>query len=47
MAGFRWTAKREEAALLVAQDELSNEEIARRMGISRQALDKWKRQSEF
>ena len=37
--GFRWTVKREEAALLVAQDELSNEEIARRMGISRQGLD--------
>ena len=47
MAGFRWTAKREEGALLVAQDELSNEEIAKRMGVSRQALDKWKRQPEF
>ncbi len=47
MTGFRWTAKREEAALLVAQDELSNEDIARRMGISRQTLGKWKLQPAF
>lgn len=44
---FRWTARREEAAVLVAQDGLSNEEIAKRVGISRQGLDKWKRQPGF
>lgn len=47
LAGFRWTGKRTEAALLVAQDELSNEEIAKRAGITRQGLDKWKRAPEF
>ena len=39
--------KSEQAALLVAQDELSNEEIAKRAGITRQGLDKWKRTADF
>lgn len=47
MAGFRWTGRKEEAALLVAQDELTNVEIARRVGVSRQGLSKWKQSPEF
>ena len=34
MAGFEWTEKKEEAALLVAQDQLSNEEIAAKVGVT-------------
>ena len=33
--------------MMVAQDELSNEEIAKRVGITRQGLDKWKRRPDF
>ncbi len=42
-----WTGQREEAALLVAQDELSNEEIAARLRVSRQSLQTWKTTLEF
>lgn len=47
MSGFRWSGQREDAALLVAEDRLTNEEIAARVGVTRQALDKWKRHPEF
>jgi hypothetical protein len=47
MAGFEWSGRREEAALLVAQDQLSNEAIAARVGVTRQSLDRWKRRPEF
>lgn len=47
MAEFRWTKRRERAALLVAQDDLTNEQIADAIGITRQCLDKWKRHPDF
>ena len=47
MADFAWTKAKAEAAVLVAEDELSNEAIAERVGISRQGLDKWKAHPDF
>lgn len=47
MADFKWTGRREQAALLVAQDDLTNEQIAETVGITRQALDKWKLHPDF
>jgi len=47
MVGFRWSGRREQAALLVAEDRLTNAEIAAKVGVSRQALDKWKADPEF
>lgn len=44
---FRWTQPRVEAALLVAEDELSDEEIAKRAGVSRRTLTAWKQHAEF
>lgn len=38
---------REEAALLVAQDALTDEQIAAQAGVTRQALQKWKRHPDF
>ncbi len=42
-----WTGRREEAALLVAQDDLTNEEIAARLGVTRRSLQVWKEAPEF
>ncbi|MHB0871407.1 MAG: hypothetical protein ACYC66_18200 [Chloroflexota bacterium] len=42
-----WTGQKEEAALLVAQDDLTNEEIASRIGITRRSLQSWKQRPEF
>lgn len=47
MAEFRWSGRRERAALLVAQDELSDEQIAESVNVTRRALAKWKRAPEF
>lgn len=47
MVGFRWTGRREQAAFLVAEDRLTNEEIAAQVGVTRQAVDKWKANPEF
>ena len=47
MGEFRWSGRREQAALLVAEDRLTNAEIAAKVGVSRQALDKWKADPEF
>lgn len=44
---LRWTQQRSKAALLVAEDELSDEEIAKEIGVTRQALAGWKRHPEF
>jgi hypothetical protein len=44
---MRWQAKHEEAAQLVADDRLSNEQIAARMGVTRQAMDLWKLDPAF
>jgi hypothetical protein len=47
MAGFRWTDKATEAAQDVAKDELTNQEIAEKAGITRQGLDRWKAHPDF
>lgn len=39
---FEWTAQRILAATLVAQDELTDEQIAKRLGINRRNLSRWK-----
>jgi hypothetical protein len=44
---FRWTEGRERAAALLAEDRLSDEDIANLVGITRQALQKWKARPEF
>lgn len=45
--GFTWTAQRERAALLVAEDELSDEKIAESCGVKRVTLYRWKQHPEF
>lgn len=47
MSEFKWTAQKEEAALLVARDELSDEHIAGQLGIARKTLARWKKAPEF
>lgn len=44
---FTWTKQRDLAAVLVAEDTLTNEQIAAQIGIKRQTLDYWKRQPIF
>lgn len=45
--GFRWTPKSDEAAQLVAEDRLTNEQIAQKVGVSRRTVDTWKTHPEF
>src|SRR6266566_315427 len=45
--GFKWTAARRQGAILVAQDEFTNDEIAQKVGVTKRAVSKWKRQSVF
>jgi len=47
MSAFRWTGRRERAALLVAQDELSDQAIADSLGIAERTLERWKRNPVF
>lgn len=42
-----YTRKRERAAALVADDALTDEQIATEVGIGRATLTRWKRQAEF
>ena len=44
---FAWTDQRERAAFLTAEDALTDEQIAREVGISRSLLFKWRRRPEF
>lgn len=44
---FGWTAIRIEAAILVAEDRLTNAEIAQRCGISEKTLSTWKKHPDF
>jgi hypothetical protein len=44
---FSWTAPRERAALMVAEDELSDEKIAEACGVKRVTLHRWKQHPEF
>ncbi len=47
MTAFRWTGRREEAALLIAGDRLTNKEIAAKVGAVRQSIREWKQHPEF
>lgn len=44
---WRWTERRERAALLVAQDRLPDHAIAREAGVSKRTLERWKTHAEF
>ena len=44
---FKWTQKAEKAALLVFQDDLLDEDIAKECGVVRSTLSKWKALPEF
>lgn len=46
-SGFRWSANRYRAALLLAEDDLSHEAIAEAAGITSRTLRTWKQNSEF
>src|SRR6185312_14659207 len=44
---WKWTAQRERAALFVAADEITDEEIARNVGVTKRTLERWKQVPEF
>lgn len=44
---FSWSAARIEAAILLAADRLSDEEIASKVGVTRRGMAKWKCVPEF
>lgn len=44
---FGWTKPREEAAILLAENNLSDEAIAQRAGVTRRTLANWKLHPEF
>jgi hypothetical protein len=47
LAAEAMTKRMEDAARLVAEDDLSNEAISARVGVTRQTLDLWKKRPEF
>lgn len=47
MADYKWDENRRAAAQLIAEGELSDTEIAARVGVSRQILWVWRKDSEF
>ena len=47
MTTFEWTYRREQAALLVAEDALTDEQIAARLRIGRRTLATWKQAQAF
>lgn len=47
MLAFKWSDKRENAAMLVAQDEKPDREIAALIGVSEMTLERWKKHPEF
>jgi transposase-like protein len=47
MKTFRWTAKTKEAAQLVARGELTYQEIADKVGVSRQTIFLWRSDPRF
>jgi hypothetical protein len=44
---FKWTAAKHEAAYMLAEDRLTDEEIAEKSGVTRRALQTWKERPEF
>ncbi len=47
MTNFNWTKQRLQAAELVARDVLSDEKIAKTVGVTRQSLARWKNEPVF
>jgi transposase-like protein len=47
LAPFEWTEKREQAAVLLAEDELTVKEVAEKVGISVRQLFAWKANPAF
>jgi len=47
MSAFDWTKQREEAVALLADDKLSDEEIARRIGVGERTFARWKKEPAF
>lgn len=47
VSGFHWSGKTEQAAMLVAQDTLTDKQIASECGIAERTLERWKLRSEF
>ena len=45
--GFVWTKARAQAAVLLAEDALSDEQISDRLGIGRRTLARWKEHPDF
>jgi len=46
-APFEWNGEREEAAVLLAEDQLSDQKIADKLNICRRTLQKWKSHPDF
>jgi hypothetical protein len=46
MTGF-WTRRTEQAALLVAEDQLTDDAIAARLRINKVTLERWKQRTDF
>lgn len=46
-ASFLWTHPREEAAFLIAEDRLTDQAIADKLGICKRTLTNWKARPEF
>ena len=44
---FRWDSRRDAAAVLVAEDALTDEAIAEQVGISKRTLERWKQAEPF
>ncbi len=44
---FRWTKRSERAAALVAEDRLTDEAIAEKVGIAKRTLERWKDAPDF
>lgn len=44
---WEWTDQREEAALLVAEDRLTDEQIGEKVGVDRRTLARWKLVDDF
>ena len=47
MTAETWTAKHDEAVMLVAEDKLTDTTIAAQLGISKRTLELWKREALF
>lgn len=45
--GFQWTKARADAAVLLAENDLSDQAIAERVGVGRMTLFRWRQHPEF